>query len=81
MSTMEQATERYQALVKQVREYHGSEQSNLAARLFAAMADMYRHELVLAEPADLRFRQAVARQMEKLQELFGEGHANSDPRI
>lgn len=67
-------------LAQEVAEYQGSDQWNLAAKLFAAMAESYRHELVLCAPEELRFRQAAAQQMDALEKFFS-GDPNSDPII
>lgn len=76
----DQSSNAVRELAQEVAEYHGTEQWALASRLFGAMAERYRHELVLCAPEDLRFRQAAAQQMDALERFFS-GHANSDPII
>ena len=76
----DQANSLVRELTQEVAEYHGTEQWALAARLFGAMAERYRHELVQCAPEDMRFRQAAAQQMDALEKFFS-GQANSDPII
>ena len=67
-------------LLAEVAEYESTPQWRLCAMLFEAMADEYRHDLVDVSADELPRKQALAKQMVALAELFA-GKPNSDPRL
>lgn len=78
--THDQAIERLNASVRNAVEYAGTESMNAARRMLEDLAEVYRHDLINVPPEQLVFRQAVAKQVIALSQVFA-GNVNADPRI
>lgn len=78
--THDQAIERVNKAMETMKDYAGTDASLAAVRLLQAMAELYRHELVNVAPSDIAFRQAAAKQVMALENVFA-GDANADARI